>query len=79
MGFLKINNASIGYSEALICDINTSLVLGEVCLLMGNNGIGKTTLIKSILGQNKLLNGEISINGTSILKLKQYRSHLQQE
>ncbi len=69
MGFLKINNASIGYSEALICDINTSLELGEVCLLMGNNGIGKTTLIKSILGQNKLLNGEISINGTSILKL----------
>jgi len=69
MSFLEIHNTSIGYSEPLISDINTSLVLGDVCLLMGNNGIGKTTLIKSILGQNKLLNGAISINGKSILKL----------
>lgn len=69
MSFLKVNNASIGYSEPLISNINTSLELGEVCLLMGNNGIGKTTLIKSILGQNQLLNGEISINGKSIQKL----------
>ncbi|WP_313101022.1 ABC transporter ATP-binding protein [Epilithonimonas sp.] len=67
--FLEINQASIGYSEPLISDINTSLELGEVCLLMGNNGIGKTTLIKSILGQNKLLKGEISISGKSIQKL----------
>ena len=69
MSFLEIQNTSIGYSEPLISDINTSLELGEVCLLMGNNGIGKTTLIKSILGQNKLLSGEISINGKAILKL----------
>ena len=70
--FLEINQASIGYSEPLISDINTSLELGEVCLLMGNNGIGKTTLIKSILGQNKLLKGEISINGKSLQKLNQH-------
>lgn len=69
MSFLKISNVSIGYSEPLISDINASLDLGEVCLLMGNNGIGKTTLIKSILGQNKFLSGEISLNGKSILKL----------
>jgi len=69
MSFLEIQNTSIGYSEPLISDINTSLQLGEACLLMGNNGIGKTTLIKSILGQNKLLKGEISINGKSNQKL----------
>lgn len=67
--FLEINQSSIGYSEPLISNINTSLDLGEVCLLMGNNGIGKTTLIKSILGQNKLLKGEISINAKSVFKL----------
>lgn len=67
--FLEIKNAAIGYSNPLISEIDSSLELGEVCLLMGNNGIGKTTLIKSILGQNKLLKGEISINGKSIQKL----------
>lgn len=69
MSFLEINNTAIGYSNPLVSEINSSLDLGEVCLLMGNNGIGKTTLIKSILGQNKLLNGEIFINGISIQKL----------
>lgn len=69
MSFLKISNTTIGYSNPLVSEINSSLELGEVCLLMGNNGIGKTTLIKSILGQNKLLKGEVSINGKSIQKL----------
>ncbi|WP_312761360.1 ABC transporter ATP-binding protein [Epilithonimonas sp.] len=67
--FLELKNTTIGYSNPLVSEIDSSLELGEVCLLMGNNGIGKTTLIKSILGQNKLLNGEISINGKSIQKL----------
>ena len=64
--FLEIKQTTIGYTNPLVSEIDSSLELGEVCLLMGNNGIGKTTLIKSILGQNKLLKGEISINGKSI-------------
>lgn len=67
--FVELKNTTIGYANPLVSEINSSLELGEVCLLMGNNGIGKTTLIKSILGQNKLINGEISINGKSIQKL----------
>lgn len=70
MSFLKIEQASIGYSNPLVSEINSILELGEVCLLMGNNGIGKTTLIKSILGQNKLLKGEISINGKAVQKME---------
>lgn len=69
LNFLNIKNAGVGYSYPLVSGVNASLELGEVCLLMGNNGIGKTTLIKSILGQNELLKGEISINGKSIQKL----------
>lgn len=67
--FLELKNTTIGYSNPLVSGIDSSLELGEVGLLIGNNGIGKTTLIKSILGQNKLLNGEISIYGKSIQKL----------
>ena len=67
--FLEIKKASVGYSNLLVSEIDSSLKLGEVCLLMGNNGIGKTTLIKSILGQNNLLKGEITINGKSVHKL----------
>ena len=60
--FLEIKNTNIGYQKPLISEVNTSLDFGDVCLLIGNNGVGKTTLIKSILNQISLLNGEILIN-----------------
>ena len=63
---LKLEHLDIGYQRALVKDICAELKLGEVCLLMGNNGQGKTTLIKSILGENKLLNGDILLAEKSI-------------
>jgi iron complex transport system ATP-binding protein len=63
---LQIKKANIGYDKTLISNANASLNLGDVCLLIGNNGVGKTTLIKSILHQNSLLNGEILINNKNI-------------
>ena len=66
---LQIKKANIGYDKTLISNANASLNLGDVCLLIGNNGVGKTTLIKSILHQNSLLNGEILINNKNIKHL----------
>lgn len=66
---LQINQANIGYNQILISNANANLNLGEVCLLIGNNGVGKTTLIKSILHQIPILNGEISINHKNIKNL----------
>lgn len=61
--FLELKNTTIGYQTPLIKEVNTGLALGEICLLIGNNGVGKTTLLKSILHQVKLLQGEILLNG----------------
>ncbi|MCY0968454.1 ABC transporter ATP-binding protein [Chryseobacterium wangxinyae] len=66
---LKINHANIGYDKTLISDANADLNLGEVCLLIGNNGVGKTTLIKSILHQISLLKGEILIDNKNVKNL----------
>lgn len=68
--FLQIRNATIGYDKALISEVNISLNLGEICLLVGNNGVGKTTLMKSILGQNSLLSGEILLENTALNALE---------
>lgn len=67
--YLKIKQAKIGYYKTLISNTNADLNLGEVCLLIGNNGVGKTTLIKSILHQNSLLEGEILINNKNVKEL----------
>jgi iron complex transport system ATP-binding protein len=66
---LQIKQANIGYNKTLISNAHADLKLGDVCLLIGNNGVGKTTLIKSILHQLPLLGGEILINGKNVKKL----------
>lgn len=66
---LQIKQANIGYDKTLISNANADLNLGEVCLLIGNNGVGKTTLIKSILHQNSLLGGEILIDNKNVKEL----------
>lgn len=64
--FLQITNLSIGYNHALVNAISTTGKLGEIILLMGNNGVGKTTLMKSLLGQIKTLKGNITIQSKPI-------------
>lgn len=64
--FLQLHEATIGYQNPLIKQVDASLHLGEICLLMGDNGVGKTTLFKSILKQLPLLHGEIYLNGKKL-------------
>jgi len=65
---LQVKQANIGYQTTLISNANAEAKLGDVCLLIGNNGVGKTTLIKSILHQISLRSGEIVINGKNVKK-----------
>lgn len=67
--YLQIKQAYIGYNTPLISNIDTHLNLGDVCLLIGNNGVGKTTLIKSILHQIPLLKGEALIGNKNVKDL----------
>ena len=67
--FLEIKNTTIGYQKPLISEVNASLDFGDVCLLIGNNGVGKTTLINSILNQIPTLKGDIFINNKNVKKL----------
>lgn len=50
-------NLVIGYEEPLSRELNLEMERGEKVALVGANGIGKTTLLKSILGLIKPLSG----------------------
>ncbi|HVF30472.1 MAG TPA: ABC-F family ATP-binding cassette domain-containing protein [Pyrinomonadaceae bacterium] len=57
---LTVEELAIGYADrALARDLNFSLLRGEVLGIIGGNGTGKTTLLKTILGQNRQLAGKI--------------------
>lgn len=57
-------------------NINLTFQKGECIALIGPNGCGKTTLIKSILGMVLPDNGEIIFNEKSILKEFKYRENI---
>ncbi len=66
---LKFSNLVIGYDRALNKKpFNAEIPRGAFVGIIGPNGIGKTTLIKTILGMIKPLKGEIHINVDSNIR-----------
>lgn len=64
-----IQNAAFSYeNHTVFSDIKLTLYKGELFFLMGRNGCGKSTLIDSILGINKINQGKILVNGKSVYK-----------
>ena len=51
----------IGYDESLSKPLNISMERGQKIALVGANGIGKTTLLRSILGLVPALSGEVTL------------------
>lgn len=60
---IKCNNLTFGYDEEnlLYKNLNFDLSRGEKLLVVGENGIGKTTLLRLIMGYLKSLEGNIEI------------------
>ena len=72
MELLKVENISSGYGhKVIIKDINFSTNKSEFTALLGLNGTGKTTLLKTISGLIKPKTGKCSINGIDIASLKE--------
>ena len=60
---LSVSNISVGYKGLLaIQDVSFEVKKGEVVSLIGSNGAGKTTMLKTILGLLKPVKGEIRLN-----------------
>ncbi len=64
--------SSYGASQVLF-GMSFEVRAGEVVTLLGRNGMGKTTTIRSIMGLLKPHAGEIRFNGTAIHRLPAYR------
>lgn len=65
---LALDGVSSGYGAiAIIKDLSLSIRKGEIFALMGKNGMGKTTLLKTILGLVPARSGYILLDGRSIV------------
>jgi urea transport system ATP-binding protein len=64
---LKIEHLQVGYGESMILrDVTLQIAPGQVVCLMGRNGVGKTTLMKSIMGLLRPKQGSIEYQNQNI-------------
>ncbi|MBC6410972.1 MAG: ABC transporter ATP-binding protein [Ekhidna sp.] len=72
MVLLSTENLSIGYGEKVLAKaLSLELKAGELVGLIGQNGVGKSTLIRTLAGLQTKLSGEIHYNGTFMEKPKE--------
>lgn len=58
---LQVNNLTFGYDKLLYKDLSFTINDKEKFLILGENGVGKSTLLKLIIGQLEPENGSISL------------------
>jgi len=64
---LAIDRLRAGYGEAVVLsDISLSVQEGQALALLGRNGMGKTTLINTIVGVTRYIGGGIALDGADI-------------
>ncbi len=63
MSLLKVNNLSLGYEgKKVVSDISFTVNDGDFLSIIGENGTGKTTLVKGLLGLISKFSGEIKLS-----------------
>ncbi len=70
---LKIEGLNSYYGESrVIPDLDMSVEKGKIVCLIGRNGVGKSTTLKSIMGLVKTPSGRIMFDGEDIIKMPAY-------
>ena len=65
---LNIKDINQYYGEShTLCDVNLNVAAGNCVCLMGRNGVGKTTLLKTLMGLVKPLSGAIEFENNNIV------------
>jgi urea transport system ATP-binding protein len=65
---LKVSGLNVYYGEShILRNVDLSVPKGEMVCLIGRNGVGKTTMLKTLMGLLKSRSGNIIFNGEPIL------------
>src|SRR5258708_1213200 len=66
-GMLDVEKLSVGYGQGLVIrDLALTVSEGESIVVLGRNGMGKTTLLKSLIGMLPSRSGSIRLGGVEL-------------
>jgi urea transport system ATP-binding protein len=71
---LKVEHLSQAYGGSRILrDVGFEAAAGEVTVLLGRNGVGKSTLLRTLMGIHPALSGTISVDGVDVSAMAPHR------
>ena len=71
---LELRRVSAGYGETVVLeDVDLVLEPGESISVIGRNGVGKTTLLATVMGHTTLHAGEVLLAGTTLNRIPIFR------
>jgi len=71
---LVLRHVSAGYGETVVLeDIDLVLAQGESLSVIGRNGVGKTTLLATVMGHTTLHRGEVLLGGARLDRVPTFR------
>jgi iron complex transport system ATP-binding protein len=74
MKHISLNNLSVGYDNRTVAEnINIDFMKGRMTCILGPNGSGKTTILKTMARIISAMDGTVSINGMDLSRCKQSR------
>jgi branched-chain amino acid transport system ATP-binding protein len=73
MALLDIRNVSSGYGEVqILWDVSLELERGKLTALVGSNGVGKTTLLRTVMGEVKPWEGSLNFDGQDVTRVSSH-------
>ena len=71
---LKVDNLNQYYGGShILRNVGFEAKAGEVTVILGRNGVGKTTLLKSLMGVVPIKTGTVTLDGADLTKLTSYQ------
>ncbi|MDO6748973.1 ATP-binding cassette domain-containing protein, partial [Gilvimarinus sp. 1_MG-2023] len=70
---LELTDYNVAYGQSdVIRNMNLSVGDEEIVAVLGRNGMGKTTLMKSLIGMIPSKSGTVALNGVDLVPLQSY-------
>ena len=71
---LALRHVSAGYGDTVVLeDVSLALEAGESISVIGRNGVGKSTLLATVMGHTTLHGGEVLLGGASLARAPVFR------
>ncbi len=64
---LEVRHIDLKYGQSqILFDISLTAEVGQITAVMGNNGVGKTSLLKAVSGRHPVAQGEVLVDGKAV-------------